>query len=111
VSKLTITKSAAAELLRQSVYRGKPGEIYIYLQPDIFGEGWLYIRIDVGRQSGIPIAITDGVIIFAPESQISLLEGLTLDHYQDLTGGGFLISTPKDAQRSTCGSGFKLKVK
>ena len=35
-------------------------------------------------------------------------KGLNLDYYSDLSGGGFLISTPEGAQPSTCGSGFKL---
>ena len=109
MSNLTVTKSAATELLRQSVYRSTPGEIFIHLQPDNFGEGWMYIRVASGKESGIPIAATDGITIFAPESQIDLLKGLTLDHYMDLTGGGFLISTPIGAERSACGSGFKLK--
>ena len=38
----------------------------------------------------------------------ALLDELTLDHYQDLSGGGFLISTPKKATKSSCGSGFKF---
>ena len=108
-NKLTISKSAAAELLRQSAYGGTPGEMHIDLLPDSSGEGWLYIRIRRGHQSGVPISRTDGITLFAPKSQINMLERLTLDHYADLSGGGFLISTPKGAERSTCGSGFKLK--
>jgi Fe-S cluster assembly iron-binding protein IscA len=37
-----------------------------------------------------------------------LLKDLKLDYYSDLSGGGFLISTPKNAKRCACGSGFKL---
>ena len=109
MSILTVTKSAASELLRQSITRGTPGKIYLYLQEDNFGEGWMYIRVKSAREIGEPIGITDGITIFAPASQVNLLKGLTLDHYQDLTGGGFLISTPENALRSDCGSGFKLK--
>ena len=36
------------------------------------------------------------------------LKDLKLDYYGDLSGGGFLISTPKNAKRCSCGSGFKL---
>jgi len=108
LSILTVTKSAASELLRQSITRGTPGEIYLYLEKDNFGEGWMYIRIMAAKGIGEPIAITYGVTIFGPTSQINLLKGLTLDHYQDLTGGGFLISTPEKAARSACGSGFKI---
>ena len=109
MSILTVTKSATSELLRQSIYRGTPGKIYLYLQQDNFGEGWMYIRIKAAKEQGEPIGITDGITIFAPSSQTNLLKGLTLDHYQDLTGGGFLISTPEKGLRSACGSGFKLE--
>ena len=105
---LTVSKSAAAELIRQSAFGSTPGEMHIDLLPDGFSEGWLYIRLRCGNQSGIPIARTDGVTLFAPEDQVSLLKDLILDYYSDLSGGGFLISTPKGAQPSTCGSGFKL---
>ena len=107
-NKFTISKSAAAELVRQSAFGGTPGEMHIDLSPDSFGEGWLFIRIQCGKQAGTPIARTDGITLFAPEEQVNALEGLNLDYYGDLSGGGFLISTPKGAKRSTCGSGFKL---
>ena len=105
---LTVSKSAAAELIRQSAFGGTPGEMHIDLLPDGFGEGWLYIRLRCGKQSGTPIARTDGVTLFAPQEQTRLLEGLNLDYYGDLSGGGFLISTPEGAKPSTCGTGFKL---
>ena len=109
MSSLTITKTASNELLRQSIYRGTPGEIFLYLQPDNLDEGWMFLRVDVWEKSGIPIARTDGLTVYAPESQKTLLNELTLDHYQDLTGGEFLISTPKGAKKSSCGSGFIFK--
>ena len=108
MSSLTITKTASNELLRQSIYRGTPGDIFLYLQPDNLDEGWMFLRVDVWKKSGIPIARTDGLTVYAPESQKTLLNELTLDHYQDLTGGGFLISAPKGATKSSCGSGFKF---
>ncbi len=108
ICKLTVSKTAAAELIRQSAFGGTPGEMHIDLLPDGFGEGWLYIRLRCGNQAGTPIARTDGVTLFAPEEQMSLLKDLNLDYYSDLSGGGFLISTPEGAKPSTCGSGFKL---
>ena len=105
---LIVTNSASSELLRQSISRGSPGKVYVNLQPDKFEEGWMFLRVGAWNKSGIPIARTDGLTIYAPESQKSLLDGLTIDHYQDLTGGGFLISTPAGADKSTCGSGFKF---
>ena len=105
---LTVSKSAASELIRQSAFGGTPGEMHIDLLPDSFGEGWLYIRLRCGKQAGIPISRTDGVTLFAPAEQLNLLKGLSLDYFGDLSGGGFLISTPDGAQRSPCGSGFKM---
>ena len=108
LSSLIITKAASNELLRQSIYRGTPGKIFLYLQHDNLDVGWMFLRVNVWKESGIPIARTDGLTIYAPDSQKSLLDELTLDHYQDLTGGGFLISAPKGTIKSSCGSGFKF---
>ncbi|WP_320676988.1 AIR synthase [Prochlorococcus sp. MIT 1300] len=105
---LIISKSAAAELIRQSAFGGTPGEMHIDLLPDGFDEGWLYVRLRCGKQDGIPVARADGVTLFAPSDQVSLLIGLSLDYYGDLSGGGFLISTPEGAEKSPCGSGFKI---
>ena len=109
-SYLTISKSACAELIRQSAFGGTPGEMHIDLLSDGFDEGWLYIRLTCGKQAGTPIARTDGITLFAPSEQLSLLQGLSLDYYGDLSGGGFLISTPKGAQPSPCGSGFRMAI-
>ena len=108
MSSLIITKAASNELLRQSIYRGTPGKIFLYLQQDNLDVGWMFLRVNVWQESGIPVARTDGLTVYAPDSQKSLLDDLTLDHYQDLTGGGFLISAPKGATKSSCGSGFKF---
>ena len=105
---LIVTNSASCELLRQSISRGSPGEVFIKLQPDKFEDGWMFLRVSAMSKFGIPIARTDGLTVYALESQKSLFDGLTIDHYQDLTGGGFLISTPEGAEKSTCGSGFKF---
>ncbi len=107
----TISSSAAAELIRQSAFGGTPGEMCIDLLPDGFDEGWLYIRLRCGKEAGSPIARTDGVTLFAPVDQHSLLNGLSLDYYSDLSGGGFMITAPEGAQRSPCGSGFKQVCK
>ncbi len=107
-SNLTVTESAAAELIRQSAFGGTPGEMHIDLLTDSYDEEWLYIRIRCGQQAGIPIARTEGVTLFAPEEQHTLLKGLSLDYYGDLSGGGFLISTPEGASPSICGSGFRF---
>ena len=95
---LIITKAASNELLRQSIYRGTPGKIFLYLQQDNLDVGWMFLRVNVWQESGIPVARTDGLTIYAPDSQKSLLDDLTLDYYQDLTRG-FLISTPKGATK------------
>ena len=107
-SYLTISKTATTELIRQSAFGGTPGEMHIDLLPDSFGEGWLYIRLRPGKLTGIPLTRTGGITLFAPSEQISLLRSLKLDYYEDLSGGGFLISTPEGAKASLCGSGFKM---
>ena len=80
MSSLTITKAASNELLRQSIYRGTPGEIFLYLQPDILDDGWMFLRVNIWEKSGIPIARTDGITLFAPSEQLNLLQGLQLDY-------------------------------
>ncbi len=111
MGQLKLTKSATAELIRQSAFGGSPGEMHIDLLSDGFDEGWLYIRLRTGKQTGVPIARTCGITLFAPKDQLFLLKGLSLDYQGDLSGGGFLISTPEGAQPSMCGSGFKLVSK
>ena len=105
---LTISKSATTELIRQSAFGGTPGEMHIDLLADNFNEGWLYIRLRCGKHSGVPIARTDGITLFAPSKQLDLLKDLKLDYFGDLSGGGFLISPPRGAQPSGCGTGFKV---
>ena len=105
---LNISKPATAELIRQSAFGGAPGKMHIDLLPDNFDEGWLYIRLRAGQHEGVPIARADGITLFAPLEQLDLLKGLKLDYFGDLSGGGFLISTPEGAQASVCGSGFKI---
>ena len=108
VGNLTISETATAELMRQSAFGGTPGEMHIDLLADSFGEGWLYIRLRPGKLTGIPLTRTDGITLFAPSEQIRLLRSLRLDYFGDLSGGGFLISTPEEAEASVCGSGFRM---
>ena len=49
-----------------------------------------------------------GVTLYADVKRFNLLKDLKLDYYGDLSGGGFLITAPKNAKRCSCGSGFKL---
>ena len=70
---LIVTNSATSELLRQSISRGSPGEVYVHLQPDKFEEGWMFLRVSARNTNGIPIARTDGLTVYAPESQKNLL--------------------------------------
>ena len=106
-SGLTISASAVAELNRQAAFTGTPGVMHIDLVDDKCGEGWKYIRIRPGENNGIPIARADGITLYARRDQILLFQGLNLNYFGDLSGGGFLISTPKGAEASPCGSGFR----
>ena len=69
MSSLIITKAASNELLRQSIYRGTPGKIFLYLQQDNLDFGWMFLRVNVWKESVIPVARTDGLTIYAPDSQ------------------------------------------
>ena len=106
---LQITPSAAAELCRQSIFAGTPGVMHIDLIEDSKTRGWLFIRVRPGQLRGTPLGRADGVTLYAPKDQLQLFSGLTLNYYGDLSGGGFLISTPIGAERSACGSGFRLR--
>ncbi len=107
---LTITPSAAAELCRQAAFAGTPGEMYLDLVQDSCGEGWLHIRLRAGHHNGVPIARTDGATLFVPADQLNLLQGLRLNYYGDLSGGGFLITPPEGAECCACGAGFRYLV-
>ena len=71
-------------------------------------EGWMHIKLRPGKFNGSPISRTEGITLYADVKKFNLLKDLKLDYYGDLSGGGFLISTPKKAKRCSCGSGFKL---
>ena len=108
---LQITSAAAAELCRQSVFAGTPGTMHLDLVEDTCAQGWLHIRVRPGHFSGRPVGRADGVTLFAPERQLSALSGLTLNYYGDLSGGGFLISSPPGTERCGCGAGFRYSGK
>ena len=106
---LSISQSAASELSRQSSFGGSPGEMSIDLVEDKnCSEGWMHIKLRPGTFNGSPISRTEGVTLYADVKKFNLLKDLKLDYYGDLSGGGFLISTPKNANRCSYGSGFKL---
>ena len=106
---LSISQSAASELSRQASFGGSPGEMSIDLVKDDMGlEGWIHIKLKPGICNGVPIARTEGITLYADIKDFSLLKDLKLNYYSDLSGGGFLISAPKNAKRCACGSGFKL---
>ena len=104
---LGVTAVAAAELARQAAFAGTPGLMHIDLVHDTSGQGWQYIRIRPGKHSGVPLARVDGVTLFAPQDQIEIFAGLSLSYFGDLSGGGFLISSPVGTEGSACGSGFR----
>ena len=82
--------------------------MHLDLVKDPSDEGWLHIRLRPGTFVGIPIARTDGVTLYAPQDQLNLLKGLSLNYYADLSGGGFLISSPDGFEGCACGAGFRI---
>ncbi len=101
---LQITAAAAAELGRQAAVAGTPGLMHLDLQSGHCEQH--VIRLRPGHLSGTPIARADGVTVHAPEPQIKLLEGLTLDYRSDISGGGFLILNTDQVRCCACGSAF-----
>ena len=108
---LKISATAVAELNRQAAFTGTPGIMHIDLLEDKCGEGWKFIRIRSGENDGVPIARADGITLYTSRDQILSFQGLTLNYFGDLSGGGFLISTPKGSEASPCGSGFRKLTK
>ena len=104
---LKISATAVAELNRQAAFTGTPGVMHIDLLDDKCGEGWKFIRIRPGKNDGVSLARADGITLYARQDQILFFQGLKLNYFGDLSGGGFLISTPKGAEASPCGSGFR----
>ena len=105
---LSISPSAAAELGRQASFAGSPGVMYLDLLKDTCLEGWLHIRLQPGQNNGVPVARADGITLYAPVEQLTLLKGLKLNYYGDLSGGGFLISSPHGSECCACGAGFRF---
>ena len=68
----------------------------------------MFLRVNAWERSGVPIARTGGLTVYVLESQKNLFDWFTVDHYQDLTGGRFLITAPTGVEKSTCGTGFKF---
>ncbi len=106
-SGLRISATAVAELNRQAAFTGSPGVMHIDLVDDTSNEGWKFIRIQPGMKNSVPIARADGITLYAQLDQIILFQGLKLNYFGDLSGGGFLISTPQGYEASPCGSGFR----
>ena len=106
---LRLTAAAAAELGRQAAVAGTPGLMHLDL---VAGgcEQWS-IRLRPGHLAGVPVARADGITVYAPEAQASLLSGLRLDYRSDLGGGGFVVQAPESLQTCPCGVAFGPRVK
>jgi len=97
---LSISQGAASELTTQATKAGSPGEMSIDMVEDKnCSEGWMLIKLRPGTCNGSPISRTEGVTIYADVKKFNLLKELKLDYYGALSGGGFLITTPKNATR------------
>ena len=101
---LRLTAAAAAELGRQAAVAGTPGLMHLDLV-DGGCEQWT-IRLRPGHLAGVPIARADGVTLYAPDDQLALLAGLSLDYRGDLSGGGFLVRGTAALKCCACGAAF-----
>lgn len=101
---LHLSAAAAAELGRQAAVAGTPGMMHLDL---VEGgcERWT-IRLRPGHLAGVPIGRADGVTVYAPEPQLPLLCGVSLDYRSDLSGGGFLAHPPEGLVSCACGAAF-----
>ena len=52
-------------------------------------DGRLYINLKPGSNDGFIVGRADGVILFASERHLSLLQGFRLNYFRDLSGGDF----------------------
>ncbi|EEE40055.1 hypothetical protein [Prochlorococcus marinus] len=68
----------------------------------------MHIKLMPSTFNASPISRTEGVTLYADVKKFNLLKDLKLDYYGDLSAGGFLISTLKNAKRCSSVSGFKL---
>ena len=66
----------------------------------------MHIKFRPVTCNGSPISRTEGVILYADVKKFNLLKDLKLSYYGDMSGGGFLISTPNNAKRCSFSSGF-----
>ena len=101
---LQITATAAAELGRQAAVAGTPGLMHLDLTKGHCEQN--VISLQPGHLAGTPVARADGVTLHAPQAQLKLLEGLTLDYRSDISGGGFLILSSDQVRCCACGSAF-----
>ena len=101
---LRVTAAAAAELGRQAAVAGTPGMMHLDLV-DGSCERWA-IRLRSGHLAGTPIARADGITLYAPQEQLPLLTGLSLDYRGDISGGGFLVRPGEGVVSCACGSAF-----
>ena len=69
---------------------------------------WMHITLRSVTCNASPISRTEGVTLYEYVKNFNLLKDLKLDYYGDLSSGGFLISTPKNAELYSFGSGSKL---
>tara|TARA_Y100001968_G_scaffold124331_1_gene113325 strand:+ start:362 stop:562 length:201 start_codon:yes stop_codon:yes gene_type:complete len=62
----------------------------------------------LGTNNGVPLARIDGRTLFVVPEKLFLFQGLKLNYFGDLSGGGFLISTPEGAESCSCVAGFRV---
>ena len=68
----------------------------------------MHIKSRPGSCNGSPISRTEGVTLSADVKNFNLLKDFILDYYGNLSGGGFLISTPNTSKvvRAVLASNF-----
>ena len=105
---IRITKDAASELLRQSVFSpdAKAGRMFLSIVPGGCSE-WS-ILISSNGIPEIPISREGGVTLYTRADQASRLKDLTIDYKESLAGGSFYFYG-ESISTMPCGTCFSYK--
>lgn len=106
--KLTVTPSAAAELLR--IWQTSPDKVGFYLGVEAGGCAGLSYKLALLSEplpAMIPVEV-EGIPFFVAESHAPLLDGLEIDYPTGLAARGFVFRNPQ--ARTTCGCGTSFAI-
>ena len=106
---ITITETAAAEIKKQAIKRGKPDSA---LRVGIRGGGctgfsYLFEWADDPAKEHDKVFEKDGIKLFVDPKSFVYLDGTTLDFVTSIMGHGFKFQNPN--VKGTCGCGESVQ--